>query len=207
MKKTALTLLLALSGFNLFAQMETPEEMSTIKQTKGHGQCPVIYVTTSTGINNTTGVVGFSFDVPVAKYVSMDAGVGLSSWGNKLYLGGKYYLRPCHRGLAFSAAITHNTGVKEFQRDMETIKGVNEPVTLHLYAQTNILLAVYRYFNLGCEYNRFFVGAGWSTNISGKKWTETAGLPLSDDSRHSVDMMMPGGPMVTIGFSFGLYRD
>src|ERR1035437_4841271 len=130
MKKITLTLLIALSGFNLFAQQETPEEMESIKPMR-HGQCPVIYISTSTGINNATGIVGFSFDMPVAKYVSIEAGTGFSSWGNKLYLGGKYYLKSCHRGLAFSAGITHNTGIKEYQLDMETIKA-KEPVTLRL---------------------------------------------------------------------------
>jgi hypothetical protein len=206
MKKIALTIFLALCGaYSLFAQ---DEETVTDHQARSErpAGCPVIYLSTSTGINNNTGVIGFSFDVPVAKYVSLEAGTGLSSWGNKVYLGGKYYLKPCCRGLAFSIGITHNTGVKTLDRPMETVFGKREPVELRLYPKTNISFAVYRYMNLGKKHNRFFVGVGWSENIAGKNWQQLAGDPLTRRSADGINAVAPGGLMVMTGFSFGFSR-
>ncbi len=203
MKKAALVLLATLFAFNLFAQPDVfAQEIPKIRP----ASCPVIYLSTSTGINNATGVVGFSFDVPVAEYVSIDAGTGLSSWGNKLYIGGRYYLKSCHRGMAISAGITRNTGVTDFQSDMETIYKPSEPVTLRLYPKTNILFAVYRYVTLGKRYNRFYFGGGWSQNISGKQFKQFSGNQLSDNSTNMINMRSPGGPMITAGFSFGYFR-
>jgi hypothetical protein len=206
MKKIALALLLAIPCLQSYAQEGTPEAMMNSKEPQRTANSPVIYVTTSTGINNTTGILGFSFEVPIAPYVSLESGAGASTWGDKLYAGAKLYMRPNQRGLAFSVGLTRNMGGNNEKITLQTIYTTNEPVTLRLYPKTNVLFAVYRYFNLGNQYNRFFVGAGWSVNVAGKGWTQTAGTPLSDRSNNEINATAPGGPMLMAGFSFGISR-
>lgn len=196
--------MLALPFANVSAQQPTPEQMESIRPMRPV-ETPVIYINTGTGINNPTGIIGFSFDLPVAKYVSIESGIGASTWGDKIYLGGKYYLKSNHRGLAFAGGLTRNTGITNLKRDMETTYGVL-PVTLQLYSKTNLLLAAYRYYNLGHKHNRFYVGVGWSQYLAGKGWSQTAGHTLTDDSKNRINSMSPGGPVIVAGFSFGFYR-
>src|ERR1700749_1816190 len=128
MKQITLTLLMTIFGSTAFAQQtrdnptkETPqssERKQSYKRTK-HKSCPVFYFTTGSGINNNTGLLGVSFDKPVAKSVSVAGGIGISSWGYKFYVGSTYYLKPCHRGFAFGGGLTYNTGLHNYQSDME----------------------------------------------------------------------------------------
>lgn len=208
MKKVTLALSLMLACITAFAQQtEFSEENGAEKGTmKEKGSTPVIYLSTSTGFNNATGIVGVSFDIPVANYISIETGMGASTWGNKFYLGGKYYLRPAYHGLAFAFGVSRYRGDNDARRNMETIYGNNDQVSLRLSPQTNILLAVYRYGRLGRRGNRFFTGVGWSERISGNGWQQTQGPRLTDHSVDQVNSWNPGGPMLCAGFSFGFYR-
>lgn len=169
--------------------------------------CAPFYITTSTGFNNNTGIIGVNFDVPVSAHVMIGGGMGASTWGSKLFAGAKYFLRPsCGLGWAFGAGITHSSGARNFHTDMETILGTTEQVRLNLSPQTNAMMAVYRYWHLGCGSNRFYAEAGWSTPFSDKgRYRQTGGIPISKDASDVVNALSPGGPILAIGFSFGLH--
>lgn len=171
-------------------------------------KCPSVYLSTSSGLNNNTGLIGFSFDVPIDKYLSVEAGAGISSWGEKIFVGGKYYLQPCQRGWAFGTGITYNTGLQGYQADMETIYngGPTETVQLNLHPQTNILFAAYRYWNLGKHYNRFYIELGWSVPLTGgNKYEQVYGDPLSPRANTTINLLSPGGLIAAAGFSFGVH--
>jgi hypothetical protein len=163
-----------------------------------------IYITVSTGINNNTGVVGVGLEVPVTKQLSVEGGVGASTWGTKVYGGGKYYLRPGHRGWAFGAGITYNSGIATFNETLATINDDNEPVTLDLKPQVNLFLAAYQYFRLGRGNNRFYLEYGFSVPMSGgDKFDQTGGTEITSSSASAVRFLSPGGIIVAAGFSFG----
>jgi len=209
MKKIALTLLMGIIGMNTFAQdANTPPKKATKKKTPivRPIHCPAIYISTSTGINNSTGLLGFSIDVPVDKNISIEGGPGISSWGYKVYIGAKYYLQPCQRGWAFGTGLTYNTGIQGYQRNMETVTGYSENVQLNLNPQTNILFAAYKYWNLGKRYNRFYMELGWSVPLSGgNKFDQTLGDPIDDRSTKTMNFIAPGGLIAAVGFSFGVH--
>jgi len=167
---------------------------------------PSFYINTSTGINNNTGLLGLSFDVPVAKYFSVEAGAGISTWGYKFAALGKYYLQPGHRGWAFGAGITHSTGLQNTQQNLQTVDGNTEEVGLNLNPQTNVFLAAYRYWNLGKRYNRFFLELGWSIPVSGgDKFDQVSGTQITSTSVSTMNLLSPGGLIIGAGFSFGVY--
>src|SRR5690606_12762589 len=64
--------------------------------------CPRVYIGFSTGINNPVGLIGPQVDLAIAPSVSISSGFGLSSWGYKTYLEGRYYFKPCNRGWALA---------------------------------------------------------------------------------------------------------
>jgi hypothetical protein len=207
MKKIALSLLACLALLNVLAQNASPPT-KRMKQKDGiirPTRSPVLYATLSTGINNNTGILGFNFELPIEKYISLELGAGASSWGSKLYLGGKYYLQPRQTGWAFGTGLTYNTGISHYQQNMETIDG-NGPVELKLNAQTNLLFAAYRYWNIGKHYNRFFLELGWSVSLNGEdKYEQVYGPPLTQKSADVMNLISPGGLIIGAGFSFGVH--
>jgi len=217
MKKIALTIFTLLFGLHVIAQQTdnpgrkqettpTKREPRKRKEIKRPLRCPAIYIGTSSGINNNTGYIGGSIDFPIAKFFSVEGGIGTSTWGIKVSAMGKYYLSPCQRGWAFGVGVTHSTGLQNFEdKNLETVNGT-EDVTLNLNPQTNICLAAFYYWNLGRRYNRFYLEAGWSVPLStGNKFDQLTGDPLTNNSVNALNLISPGGLIIAAGFSFGVH--
>lgn len=203
MKKIIWTILIALAGINAYAQ---DNNIPSENKTKEKGSCPKIYITTSTGINNNTGIAGFSIDVPVSQNVSIDAGPGTGTWGYKVYAGAKYYLKPCHRGFAFGTGLTYCPGVYHDKHNLTTVYGYDETIEYNKNPMLNILFAAYKYWNLGKKYNRIYVELGWSVLLTnGDRITQLTGAPISDQTLHDLGSTVPGGPIIAAGFSFGVH--
>ena len=165
---------------------------------------PGCYIETSTGINNPSGVLGLDFNICLAKHVTLDAGIGTSTWGNKLFVGSKYYLKSPHRGFAFGGGLTFNSGQENRDARAQTING-KVPVVITFKAQPNVFVAAYHYWTLGRKYNRFFTELGWSVPLHSPQIHEVSGPPLTQDGRNRMDLRAPGGLMIGFGFSFALY--
>ncbi len=205
MKQVTFALLALLFCTHSFAQDSTEKAHYKKSKHESSGRPPVLYITTSTGINNNTGLVGVGIDVPVGQKLLLGAGAGISSWGDKIYIGGKYFLRPGHTGWAFGGGVTHNTGLKNFTTSLETVYGNTEDVQLNLNAQTNVFLAAYRYWNIGRKRtNNFYLELGWSVPLTGDRFDQTGGDPISDNSTATMNLLSPGGIIAGAAFSFGV---
>lgn len=171
---------------------------------------PVCYLGLSTGINNAPGIFGLDFNIRAGNFVTIDAGVGPSTWGNKIYIGAKYYLKENYRGWALGGGITYNSGVESVRLKLNTIYGIREKVSLSLKPEDNAFVAIYHYWTLGKKYNRFYVDLGKSVPLHPPHYHEMYGDPLTDQAKQNVKQLAPGnfmgGMMVGAGFSFGLYR-
>lgn len=199
---------MAITGINVMAQekkeVSEKKEVQEKKEVKPT-HCPSLYITTSTGLNNNTGILGFSLDVPVGKHISLDAGPGIGSWGFKLYAGAKYYLDSCQRGWAFGTGITYSTGVSNLHQNLPTVDGNTEAVILNENAQANILFAAYKYWTLGKRYNRFYLELGWSVKVTScDKFNQISGTPITSDAASVINLIAPGGPIAAVGLSFGV---
>lgn len=206
MRKIIILLLLSFIAFNSFAQ-HTGDSNKGFKNGKNarRGGCPKVYITVSSGLNNNTGIFGASIDVPVTKSISIEGGAGYSTWGIKSTIGAKYYFKPCHRGWAIGAGITHSTGLNNFEDNLETEYGY-EDVVLNLHPLTNIYVGVYHFWNIGRKGHRFYTMLGWSIPLSNDFYDEPIGDPLSSASDEAIKLIAPGGLIgiiVGAGFSFG----
>ncbi len=167
--------------------------------------CPVFYITTSTGVNNNTSFLGVNFDKPVAKFVSVEGGLGIGIWGYKFYGGCKYYFNPCHRGWAIGSGLTYSTGSNNYPYTLSTVSG-RQTVLLNLHPQTNAFIACYHFWTLGKRANRIYAEAGWSLPlIQGNKFKQVYGDPITSASSDSFNRLSPGGPVAGVGFSFGKF--
>ena len=202
MHKKILLFLLVLSTSLVTTAQEASSGNS--KTSIGEPRCPVVFIGTGTGLENPFGLLGINIDVPVIPYFSVNAGVGISSWGTKMHGEVRYYLKPCNKGWAFSAGITHNTGLDNFTISMPTVAGTAD-VTMDLLAATNVYIGIYHFWRLGKRGNRFNITTGYSIPLSSNNYIQTAGPAIDEDGRSVMKIVAPGGLMLGVGFSFGIY--
>ncbi|RYE24728.1 MAG: hypothetical protein EOP51_06440 [Sphingobacteriales bacterium] len=193
-------LALAISGIGTFSFAQ-----HMVRPQGNSGSCPKVYLGVSTGLENQAGLLGFTVDVPIVSQVSVGGGIGLSSWGTKIYAEGRYYFRPCQRGWAIGAGITHNTGFSNFTTELPSGYGGNMSTTLDLNPVTNGFVSGYHFFNLGRAHrHRFYLQAGYSFRLTSNNYTVVSGGPLTGDARQVMDILQPGGLILGLGFSFGI---
>lgn len=197
-KKIVFALVVLAMTTSAFAQRMTRARDKSITS------CPKAYLGVSTGLENQAGLLGFTVDIPIVSQVSVGGGLGLSSWGTKLYAEGRYYFKPCQRGWAIGAGISHNTGLTNFTTDLPSGSGGNVSTTLDFEPVTNGFVAGYHFFNLGRRGHRFYLQAGYSFRLTDDNYKVLYGGPLSADARQVLDILQPGGLMLALGFSFGL---
>jgi hypothetical protein len=207
MKKITLTILTCIISMHLFGQdNKAPVEDKKKKEEIRPDHGPLLYITTSTGVNNNTGIVGFNFELPVNEKVTIDAGPGTGTWGYKFYAGAKYYLKPAQRGFAFGVGIAYCPGVNRDRHDLETIYGNSETIDYNKNPQTLALFTVYKYWSIGRKYNRIFVETGWSMLLSNRdKITQLSGDPISNKDMDGLNSGIENGPVFALGISFGLH--
>lgn len=208
MRKICVIVLVAMMAFRVSGQdmqsgsIDVPVNDSRTKPYKD----AVIYIATSTGINNNTGIIGFSFELALNDRLYIDAGPGTGTWGNKVYGGIKYFLKPGHKGFAFGAGLTYCPGVHHGTYDIQTVYGNNEQVELNKNPQSNILFAAYKYWKIGQRSNRLFAELGWSAQLSaGDKITQVTGDQISEHTTRAISSEAPGGPVLAFGVLFGLH--
>ena len=203
MKKLLIAALFAFTTISTYAQ---DKEVKDIKTQTGEKRfkCARIYLAISTGINNNTGALGFNIDAPITTNVSVDGGFGRSTWGNKLFIGGKYFLNPCHMGWAFGAGLTYNTGLSNFVTERETIYKTQEKVLLDMKPMMNAYFAAYKYWKLGKGYNRIYLELGYSVAFTNDILEQLDGTPMSSNGIALSKVLAPGGPIIATGIAFGI---
>jgi hypothetical protein len=203
MKKIIPALLLLVSATCCFAQNEDNNtRTSDGSQRKMRSSCDRLYFDASTGINNNGGLLSVGLDMHVSPDISINGGIGLSSWGYKAYIGGKGYLKPCHKGWAFGGGLTYSTGLSELLTETETVLGI-QAVKLQLMPQVNVFAAAYKYWRMGRHGNRCYLELGISKAVTNEKFRQLSGDPLTSRAAAIAKLPSPGGIIIGFGFSFG----
>lgn len=166
--------------------------------------CSRVYLGFSTGMNNSVGFIGPQIDVAITEHWSVGTGIGLSTWGNKMFLEGRYYFGKCNRGWAIASGFTYSVGNQGLNLPgVKTVYG-EENVVIDQHPQYNAMLSAGYFFNLGrTKRNRFHIQAGYSQPF-GSKGEFDSDTPLSPEGEDQVHFLAPGGFMFGIGFSFGI---
>lgn len=174
------------------------------KQENEKGGCPKFYLGVSTGLENPAGLLGVNIDVPIHN-ASIGGGLGLSSWGMKAYVEGRYYVDPCNRGLAFGIGASHSTGLSDFTlKNAETNIG-KQDINMDLNPVTNIYFSTYYFFNLGkAGRSRFYLQGGYSARLTDDIYTMKSPFYFNTNGERAMKMAAPGGLIIALGFSFAL---
>ncbi len=166
--------------------------------------CPVAYITTSTGFNNNTGGLGISVDVPMNEKFSAEGGIGVGSWGGKFFGGIKYRTKPCQRGWAFGLGLAYCTGLGQSNDSLLTVNGIKENVEYKDNPLFAMSLMAYKYFNIGKKYNRFYLQSGVSFPLGGEKITQISGSPIDKQIVNNIGSRLQSAPILAVGVSFGI---
>ncbi len=209
MKKIILFLVFCASSAFVSGQVAGSLD-SSAKKTAGpvkKHRAPFALVGLSSGIGNPSGVLGVDFEFPVKKYIVIGTGLGFSWWGNKSHLDCKYFVKRKQLGWALTAGLFFNSGVYNFRGRMHTMNNVREDVTINMDAVGGAYLGASYYMRFAKGPNRFFVTGGWSMPFTEPIYhMDYNGPALADKSKRGMDLRKPGGPMLGIGFLFGLHH-
>ncbi len=197
---------LLLIGFlftnNLFAQTDNMYAQ-TQEQERIQPPPSKVYLGISTGINNFNGMFGANAEFNLAPKASLIAGVGIGGWGSKLSGGFRGY-KHFPKGFVYSASFSTHSGIQGYEMDLETTSGTQTvEMDLHRFNTLNFTLG--GAWPLGKSNIRFHFEGGYSLPITVDAYDiVTPGVTLSEDSEAILEMMSPGGIILSLGISFGV---
>jgi hypothetical protein len=193
----------ALMLFGFTASGQAADSLHKAKVKSKPRPCPKYYVGISGGMNNPPGYFGVLGEYAFTGQWSGVTGVGMSTWGPKVFLEGRRYFKPCNRGWAAAGGLTYSFGTQKLHiPSVNTIYGDQE-VVINQHPQLNALLSAGYFFKLGRRgRNRFNVQLGYSFPLTGHP-SYDSDIPLSPDGEKQIEFLAPGGIMAGIGFSFG----
>jgi hypothetical protein len=206
---------LAICSLQAYGQGDAGAVSADTRRAAGHNNSrerkapsyQIAYLGFSGGINNPVGLLGLQLDLAFSPQASINTGIGISSWGYKAALEGRYYFKPCNRGWAAAFGLTYSTGGKAVKlNNIETSMG-NNTVVVDMSQQANLMISAYHFFNLGMRgTNRFHLQLGYSIPLTEPRFTTQynyyAPSP-TEKGRNTIRALAPGGIILGLGFSFG----
>jgi len=162
------------------------------------------YIGFSTGINNMVGFLGVSLDAVINENVTIGGGVGLSTWGYKWELNLQYYPKGW-RGFYMKGGYSQNSGLEDFEPEMELYGGSTEYVMMDLEPVGNAILAAGYAWKIG-KYGKFYLEGGYAVPlVTGDYYTlHDESIRLSSTSEDVLRILRPGGIILALGVNIAL---
>jgi len=164
---------------------------------------PKAFIGLSTGLDNMVGLLGAQIDFVAAEKLTVGAGIGLSSWGYKYAVNLKFYPKGLYK-YYFKAGYSQNSGLEEFETELELESGATEPVMMDLKPVGNLFFTAGWAWKMG-KRNRFFLEAGYAIPLTDDYYVlYDDAIQLSQTSEQVLRIMRPGGLVVCLGFNFAI---
>lgn len=155
------------------------------------------------GINAYTGLVGVMVEYPVDDHFSMFFSGGIGSWGYKAGGGiGAYLIRP-QAGPSFSIGYSHAFGIKKYIIELETITGNYEQVSMIL-KPAHVLQMMFHYNFKVLKASKMVIGSGFGLKLNKNAYQIQSYHILSDRGKQMMNILQPGGIILSFTFMFGL---
>jgi hypothetical protein len=193
MKKTLILMaLIAYATSNLFAQ----------KISRSARDMPKSYLGLSIGVNNISGLIGATFEVPIDDHFSGKIGLGFGGWGVKTAIAGKYYAAYC-TSWSFGAGYSTASGTKGAPLALTTsTNSTSQTVKMDLDRAHTIDLVAGKSWGRKV---RFGVELGYSLKVAGGTYApQDKTVVLSTASTQVLNFLSPHGLIFGLGLSFGL---
>jgi len=198
MKKISLTFLAMLLMAIAYSQKEVNPFL------KQEIVTPKAFIGLSTGLDNMVGLLGVQLDVVVVDKLTVGGGIGLSSWGYKYAVNLKFYPEGLYKYF-FKTGYSQNSGLEEFETELELESGATEPVMMDLKPVGNLFFTAGWAWKMG-KRNRFFLEGGYAFPLNTDNYYELYddNIRLSEMSEQVLRIMRPGGLVVCLGFNFAI---
>ncbi|MDP3461222.1 MAG: hypothetical protein Q8S18_00365 [Bacteroidales bacterium] len=161
------------------------------------------YIGIGTGLNSYTGLLGLRLEVPLTDRFFLFGGAGIGSWGYKIGGGLSYNLKKSLFGPAISLGYSSASGLVDFETKLETTSGTETMVTLDLKEVGNLNLMYSYQWKIG-KGNKISLGTGYSFKLTSDFYDVTSNHSLSSSSKQVLEIMAPGGLIVSFAFLFGI---
>lgn len=164
-------------------------------------------ITISTGIDNNVGVIGVSIYHAITNSVILEAGLGSGGWGMKSSINAQYY-PSAKKTHFFKLAYVYSSGLENMPIDLESSRKKTESFELDLEPVHTLALTSGWSFPIKHKH-RFYFELGYSKLLGDKETSyrvvkrPQAGVDLSDLSKQVMNIQVPGGLVLALGFSFG----
>jgi hypothetical protein len=161
------------------------------------------------GWNGYTGI-GPRFEYLLTDSFAVNAGMGLCLWGYRFSAGMRYYIRDIHSGPALGLGIAYNTGEKRAEIDgaVRTGTGVEDDTLIMNLNPVTVLNITFIYGFTVSLNTKLYVETGYGIAFSENDYEylrakKTGGTPpMNADTDYKLDIMEPGGFILSLGVSF-----
>ena len=180
------------------------KEKLQAKNPKADSSLSVLYIGTSTGINNYSGMIGIGANIRLQNTFFLRLGAGAGGWGSKLTAGIKYdqKTKSCW---GYALTLSRCSGLKSFETDLDVYQfGIvqKKKVQLDLLAvHTANISAIYNWYFR--KNKLFYLEAGYSFPLNSNTYKVNDGSVLTETSKQAMQFLEPGGICLAIGFLFG----
>jgi hypothetical protein len=198
MKKINLTFLVFLFLTTAYSQTEVnpffKQEIVT----------PKAFLGLSTGLDNMVGLLGAQIDFVATEKLTLGGGLGISSWGYKYAVNLKFYPDGLYK-YYFKVGYSQNSGLEEFETELELESGATEPVIMDLKPVGNLFFTAGWAWKMG-KRNRFFLEGGYAFPLNTDDYYQLYddNVRLSEMSEQVLRIMRPGGLVVCLGFNIAI---
>ncbi len=150
------------------------------------------------------GILGISLDAVINKNITIGGGIGLSSWGYKYQLNLRYYPKGW-RGFYMKGGYSRNTGLEDFDVEMELSNGATDYVLMDLKPVGNAILAAGYAWKVG-KYGNFYLEGGYAVPLDTDDYytLHDENVELSSTSEDVLRLLRPGGIILALGVNIAL---
>lgn len=214
MKKLTLPLLFFFTSISLFGQGEDLERFVpkkselTKKATYQKAHTPYFFLGPGMGLYTYTGLLGGIIEVPIVPHFSVFTGFGIGGWGTKLGAGAMFYIRKDeYLGSAFGLGVSNAFGLDNFNTELSLVgsNGQTMPVTMNLNNASTLNLTYQYHIRLG-NGSKFVVGTGYAVRLVDEPYEiiSPQNAELDSDSKLAMQIVQPGGLIISLTFQFGV---
>jgi hypothetical protein len=164
------------------------------------------FITEASGINANLGLLGVGVEFPLAKKLTNETGIGISSWGLKVNSELRFYLNENYEKGSIGIGYSLHSGGDQITQTLETDPfKQEEEVTMDFLPLSTINATLNHAWRLGKrKQHKFVFQTGYAFRITDPYYKVTSGHTLSPFSKRLVSVLAPGGMTLALAFSFGL---
>jgi hypothetical protein len=196
MKKTLICFVLMATSLSIFAQK------TTIASKSSPSDAARGYLGFSTGFNNIAGFIGATYEHPLSATASGKIGLGLSGWGYKLGVAGKYYSQ-YPNSWSFGVGYSTSSGATGVPLELTTASSSTaQKITMNLDRAHSLDFVVGKSWG---DKVRFGLEFGYAAKIGGGTYApQDKTILLSSTSMKVLDFLVPSGLIFGMTTSFRL---